>query len=305
MKKFVKEYLSFTRKDRIGILSLVILILLIYFLPLFFSKSGHPVPLRKVTVLAKAVDSLAYKNGAKSVKRVYNDNEYSYQDVPSQNTSYKNGELFQFDPNTIKSDDWRRLGLNDKTIKTINNYLNKGGKFYKPEDLKKIWGMPTGFYDRVKNYIIIPSYQVEGQQSNSKKTESRLTPFNINDADTTTFISLPGIGSKLATRIINFREKLGGFYSTNQIGETYGLQDSIFQKLKSYFLTDGKVKKININTATADELKSHPYIKWNLANAIVAYRKQHGNFTSLEELKNIALVTSEWYEKVVPYLTLE
>ena len=39
----------------------------------------------------------------------------------------------------------------------------------------------------------------------------------INSADTTAFISLPGIGSKLAQRIINFRNKLGGFVKIEQV----------------------------------------------------------------------------------------
>jgi competence protein ComEA len=305
MNKLIKDYLSFSRKDRIGILSLIVLILLVYFLPFFFSKSSQTIPIRKVSVLAKAVDSIASKQKADSVKRYNTENEYFHQEASNKANGYGNGKLFQFDPNTIKSEDWRRLGLNDKTIKIISNYINKGGKFYKPEDLQKIWGMPQGFYERVKNYVVIPSFQSDNQRLVGKKPETKLIPFNVNEADTTTFIALPGIGSKLAIRIINFREKLGGFYSINQIGETYGLSDSTFQKLKPYFLADGKVKKLNINTATAEELKSHPYIKWNLANAIVAYRSQHGNFTSLEELKNIVLVNTEWYDKTVPYLTLE
>ncbi|HYK57132.1 MAG TPA: helix-hairpin-helix domain-containing protein, partial [Flavisolibacter sp.] len=66
----------------------------------------------------------------------------------------------------------------------------------------------------------------------------------------------------------------------------------------------GDVKKLNINTATKDELKTHPYIKWNLANAIVEYRNQHGNFKSLVELKNIVLIDETTFDKIVHYLEL-
>ena len=127
----------------------------------------------------------------------------------------------------------------------------------------------------------------------------------INSADTTAFIMLPGIGSKLALRIINFRDKLGGFYSVDQVGETYGLADSTFQKIRQYLtlkITD--VKKININTATKDEMKTHPYLKWALANAIVEYRTQHGNYSSLEDIKKISLITNDVFEKLKNYLTL-
>ena len=100
---------------------------------------------------------------------------------------------------------------------------------------------------------------------------------DVNTADTTAFVALPGIGSKLALRIVNFRDKLGGFYSVDQIAEIYGLPDSSFQRIKHLLKLDNpSIKKININTASKDEMKLHPYFKWNLANAIVEYRNQHG-----------------------------
>src|SRR4029077_14480458 len=81
---------------------------------------------------------------------------------------------------------------------------------------------------------------------------------DVNLADTSGYISLPGIGSKLSQRIIAFRDKLGGFYSVNQVGETYLLPDSTFQKIKSRLvISDTAVKKININLASVDEMKVH------------------------------------------------
>src|SRR6185437_7375519 len=91
---------------------------------------------------------------------------------------------------------------------------------------------------------------------------------DVNLADTTALISLPGIGSKLAQRIIAFRNKLGGFYSIEQVGETYLLPDSTFQKIKPKLTIVGNnVKQININVASIDEMKAHPYLRYNLANA--------------------------------------
>ncbi len=128
----------------------------------------------------------------------------------------------------------------------------------------------------------------------------------INTSDTSDFISLPGIGSKLAWRIVNFRDKLGGFYSINQIAETYGLPDSTFQKIKPYLkLTEPNVKKININTATVDELKVHPYIRYQLARPIVAYREEHGQFSKPEDLKKIMIVTDDVFLKMAPYLQVQ
>ncbi|RYZ57831.1 MAG: helix-hairpin-helix domain-containing protein, partial [Chitinophagaceae bacterium] len=137
------------------------------------------------------------------------------------------------------------------------------------------------------------------------REERKPVLININEADTAAFISLPGIGAKLSARILSFREKLGGFYSVEQVGETYGLPDSTFQKIKGRLQVDeGRIRKINVNTATKDELKLHPYVRWQLANVIVEYRNQHGAFKSLEELKNIVLIDEGVFEKIRHYLSL-
>jgi len=132
-----------------------------------------------------------------------------------------------------------------------------------------------------------------------------LQPIDVNDADTSIFMALRGIGSKLANRIISFREKLGGFYSIDQISEIYNLPDSTFQKIKPFLRTGTQpVKKININSADAATLRTHPYIRWNLANAIVQYRSQHGEYKSLDELKQIAIITPEIFFRISNYLMI-
>jgi competence protein ComEA len=310
IKESIKAYLTFGKRDRIGVVAVILLIGIIYALPYLFSRKNEPFPAKETSMLVKAMDTLAAKQKADHYSKSSdeNDNEYQYQ--PSQVKSFANGELFQFDPNTLSVEGWQRLGLSEKTSKTIDKYRGKGGKFYKPEDIKKIWGMPEGFYERVKNFIVIASVQNNYSQTNFEKPtyikpEKKVAVVNINEADTTAFIALPGIGSKLAARIVNFRDKLGGFYSVEQVGETYGLPDSTFQKIKASLQLGGDVKKLNVNTATKDELKVHPYIKWNLANAIVEYRNQHGNYKSLDELKNIALINEATFERIVHYLSLQ
>jgi competence ComEA-like helix-hairpin-helix protein len=208
--------------------------------------------------------------------------------------------------------------LRDKTIHTIQNYISKGGRFKKADDLQKIYGLHKNEYDRLAPYIKIESIEstneYAGGTSVKTATEtnkpaiytSRYSIIDINTADTTGFISLPGIGSRLAARIVTFREKLGGFYSIDQVAETYGLPDSTFQKIKQYLkLENTTIKKININTATIDELKAHPYIKYSIANPIVAYRNEHGSFTKLEELKKVMAVKDDVYKKILPYLSLQ
>ena len=177
-----------------------------------------------------------------------------------------------------------------------------------------LWGLHEDEVKRLLPYVRIepmPAKDYNKYPDSEKgkiyeKPTYTITTVDINNADTTAFIALPGIGSKLAARIIAFREKLGGFYKTEQIAETYGLPDSVFQKIKSKLvITGSNVKQFNINTATVDELKTHPYLRYNIANAVVQYRLQHGSFSSVSDIKNIMLITDEVYNKAAPYLTVK
>ena len=321
--EFLKDYLTFTRKERIGILTVVSVILFTLFLPDIVSKTTTNRPIKMDTAWMAAVKRSEIKvhdSSADHYQKNDNENVYVYQ-YDKRKSSYnkndiKKGELFYFDPNTISGSEWKRLGLRDKTIKTIENYRIKGGRFYKPEDLQRIYGLQDDEYERLKLYIKIESGSSKPNDNfASSKSKDEIQPakiyaprysiIDVNTADTSAFISLPGIGSKLAARIITFREKLGGFYSVEQIAETYGLPDSTFQKIRQYLKLDNtSVKKININTATVDELKAHPYIKYSLANPIVAYRNEHGSFSEIEDIKKVMAVTDEIYKKFAPYITL-
>ena len=302
-RQFVDSYLSFSKKDRIGIFIILAIIAIIYLLPRFFAKKEPSNFIEDKDFYAIA-DTLNIKQTREYEK---DENVTGFQYETSIKYDFSKGELFQFDPNDLPPEGWRKLGLNEKTTATISNYRNKGGKFYKPEDVKKIWGLPKGFYARVEGYITISPASNDEKEKFTPGTyvakEKKVWNIEINSADTSALIELPGIGPKLAMRIINFRDKLGGFYSTEQIRETYGLADSTFEKIKSYLHVNVPAKKINVNSARKDELKLHPYIKGNLANAIVEYRTQHGDYKNIEDLKNILIVDEATLDKLSHYLS--
>ncbi|HLF46291.1 MAG TPA: helix-hairpin-helix domain-containing protein [Chitinophagaceae bacterium] len=320
--EFVRDYLSFTRRERIGIITLVILILLVAFYPVFspLNSNSEQVPID--TAWFSTMKKIKM-NTPPDIQSSFQDNDrdenYSSYQYDMSKGSYGNtskGELFNFDPNTLNEAGWQKLGLRDKTISTIQNFLKKGGRFKKSEDLKKIYGLRTNEYERLAPFIKIETFTTKPTDlvSEKKVTEypasknfnAKYSIIEINTADTTAFISLPGIGSKLANRIISFREKLGGFYSIEQVGETYALPDSTFQKIKQWLkLENTTLNKISINTATVDELKAHPYINYSLANPIIAYRNQHGPYSNVEDVKKVMVVTEEIYKKISPYLTTQ
>ena len=321
-QEFVKDYLTFTRKERIGIIVILVLILVIIFLPQVVLKRTSPKSSPIDTAWAVALKKIEKNQPETSEPQSsQGDDEnagYQYDRIKNNFQEQTKRELFYFDPNTISTVDWKKLGLRDKTIQTIQNYLNKGGHFKKPEDLQKIYGLRQDEYERLAPFVQIQNLtgskntettafsKTQNESQTTKTFAPRYSIIDINVADTTGFIALPGIGSKLAARIVNFREKLGGFYSIEQVGETFGLPDSTFQKIKQYLkLENISLRKMNINTTTVDELKAHPYIKWSIANPIVSYRNEHGLFSKLEEIKKVVAVTDEIYNKIVPYLVIQ
>ena len=315
MKNFLSAYFSFTKKERTGIIALIVLILFFLFLPFlypFFIKQKQ----YDHSQFEKQIDSLqTIAQDSSNPKKYYSNKEDddNYQDynepLHKKNDKPLQSELFYFDPNTLNEDGWEKLGVKDKTIQTIQKYLSKGGRFKSPEDIGKIWGLSPELVQRLTPYVKIeninqPSEKQYPQLTYEKKEYKKdIAPIDVNTADSTAFISLPGIGNKLANRIIAFRNKLGGFYTTEQVGETFLLPDSTFQKIKPrLIITNTSVKQININTATIDELKAHPYIRYYVGNAIIQYRTQHGNFSSVNDIKKIMLVTDSIFNKAVPYL---
>ncbi|MEO8824115.1 MAG: helix-hairpin-helix domain-containing protein [Ginsengibacter sp.] len=312
MWKLFTDYFSFTKKERKGIIYAIVIIIIVALSPRFFHFFVKDEPIN-TTEFAKEIsvfqaNSINAKKVSKSKKDYYDDYTPSYiKEEPIKK------ELFYFDPNTASENDWVRLGVRKKTAQTIQKYIAKGGKFYKSEDIRKIYGLNESDAKRLIPYVSIanvkknfPTVQNHYPETNYYPKKIPIQPVDINVADTSAFIALPGIGSKLSKRIIGFREKLGGFYSVDQIAETYNLPDSTFEKIKKYLVPGSKtIKKININSATVEELKAHPYISFSIANAIVQFRQQHGNFKQLNEIRKIMLITDEFFTKATPYLAVE
>ncbi len=318
--KWIKEYFSFTKKERNATILLGLLALLFSLLPTFFPfLVKDEQELTVDTVVQQQLAALEVKSKEPTTEHeTYNDAAL-YQPKESQFEKYRrekfNGTLFYFDPNKATAEEWKRLGLREKTIGTILKYRSKGGKFFKPEDLKRIYGLRPDEVERLLPFVTIEPKEQQQRFSqgetkeptyvNSRKEFTNVA-VDINSADTSVWKQLKGIGSGYAKRIVNFRNKLGGFVSVEQVAETYGLPDSVFQQIKPQLKTNASsLHKININNSSAEELKAHPYIGYSVANAIVQYRKEHGNFSSVTDLQKIGAINDKLYRKISPYLTTE
>jgi competence ComEA-like helix-hairpin-helix protein len=194
-----------------------------------------------------------------------------------------------FDPNLISTDTLLLFGLPQYVVNNINAYRNNNGRFRRKEDLRKIYGLKSDEYEQLAPCIVI-------------SVGNNTDPVDINEADIEQMESLHGIGPVLAERIIKFRNRLGGFYSISQIGETYGLSEETFENIKSKLKISGDVKKVDLNRSESRKLAAHPYISYKQAKTITQYRIQHGDFKSVDQLNLINVLDSAFIHRIRPYL---
>ncbi len=242
--------------------------------------------------------------------------------LPAKVVERKEAVYFSFNPNHLSADSLQLLGVPGWLAERISRYRQKGGVFRKKEDLLKIYGFEESLYAQLEPYINIPAVLAAGREKlppeegsrriNSPKDEgervpvSRL-PININRADSLELQQLKGIGPVLSSRIVKFRNKLGGFVHLDQLYEVYGLDSSLVKELVNvlHLDPDFQPEPIAINTASVEELAAHPYISPAQARLIHSYRTQHGNFTSFNELLNIHTFNSKFVNKVAPYIRFD
>lgn len=233
--------------------------------------------------------------------------------------------LFTFNPNTLDAGGWRKLGLSEKVVRTIHHYREKGGRFYRPDDLRKIYGLHTAEADRLIPYIRIPEYNgdqhgrgaaaytssasgngsyVAPASAASSNSTQRLARIDINTATADDWKRFPGIGDVLGSRITSFRNKLGGFRQIAQVGRTYGVKDSVFNAIKPYLvLNSATIPRLNVNTATEFQLQELPGMPGGMAQTIIAHRWAHGAFTTLAALQPV--VGEKVFQQVNTYLIAE
>lgn len=209
--------------------------------------------------------------------------------------------LFVFNPNTLDSAGFIRLGLKPYVVRTILKYRSKGGKYRNAIAFSKTYGLSPEQFRLLQPYIKIP---VE-EKSFIINNKQELITVELNAADTAQLKRLRGIGDALAKRIVAYRSKLGGFSSVNQLKEVWGIAPEIVQQIIPHVTVDvSRIKKIPINKSGIDRLKNHPYINFYRAKAIYEYRKNNGKILSIEECKTIVdeSLNPQFWDKIEPYL---
>lgn len=149
--------------------------------------------------------------------------------------------------------------------------------------------------------------QINRDTTNHQPRKYERTPItlNLNSADTLDLQQLRGIGPAYARRICNYRNRLGGFCSKEQLREVYGMTEELYNQVATHLAIDTtSLVKLNLNTATFKQLNSHPYLDFYQVKAIMQYRQKCGRFSKKEDLLKVDLIDQETYNKINPYITL-
>lgn len=210
----------------------------------------------------------------------------------------------RFDPNNYTVEDWMKIGLSEKQAQTVLKF-NKYG-FRSVQDMEKCFIFQNeALMEAISDSLFFP--EKPKKESFEKEHILLTTPINLNTASKEELLKLKGIGEFYANKIIEYRERLGGFYRTEQLLELYKFDQEKLKMISPLiYIRLNDVKKINLNEVEAATLKQHPYIRnWNLANSIVKIRLQKGRYQAIGEIKESKLMTEEMYNKLKPYLTVE
>lgn len=303
-KSWLKNYLDFSKSDRNAIIILSILILIAIV----------------ANIIIDHIDFHAQSDFSELEKIM---DEWEASQLSSKKTSQS---LFVFDPNTISEQRLDSLQIPGFIKRNLLNYRKAGGKFRNKTDVARIYGMNDSIYSEIEKFIVIQSQPVAKNTSGKpdidrQGTENRERidkfheandneefPVNViielNSADTTDLLKLNGIGPVFASRILKYRNLLGGFYSGTQLMEVYNFPEETYQSIQSRISVDtAQIKALRINFAGYSELLRHPYLDKKQVEAIIKYRDKNGPFETTDQIYHVNLVDSVTYYKLKPYLS--
>lgn len=228
-----------------------------------------------------------------------------------------------FDPNTADSSTLVHLGFKPWQAKNLLKYRAKGGRYRRPEDLKRLYGMTDSMYQTLQPYIQIVRTEVDSLRMDSMGRDSlwrdtirydsmpkwqhvkKDTILNLRTADTTELKMIRGVGSYRAKQIVRYRDALGGFVRVEQLREVEGMELVADSVMKHFVLDSANVKQLNVNSMGVRQLSRHPYLRFEEAKAIYEFRRRKIKLDSIAQLYDLEALSDETIKKVAPYLNFD
>jgi competence protein ComEA len=298
---FIINQIGFSRKEANGTIILIMILLLVLIAPIFYKGLNE----QSEFINADNQNLLEWhKEISESIRKKPVKQEII------------NPPIDSFNPNKLPKEKWEEFGFSTLISDRIINYLKAGGRFYAPNDLYKIYGIDSSLVSTIAPYISIPSRESRTARSlrptspppphEKNKSNHTIVRKNLNLASQEDLMTIRGIGEKLSNRIKRYGESLGGYHHHNQLHEVYYLDDSIIPIIQQHFHIDSTyIRPLNLNKDSISTLKTHPYLTYNQARAIVNYRNVHGDFKSIDVIKQVKIIPDSTYIKLIPYLSIK
>ena len=317
-----KDFFYFSKGQRIGIIVLMVLIVVAlvvnYTLPYFFQTKPsdgtvflHEAETFKRSLVSRdSLHNVLREQQYEKRQRLFEEQYQKYKILHPFPSFKKNipYSLFTFDPNVVDSTAFVTLGLKPYIASNILKYRHKGGWFKTPADFGKVYGITPEKFKELEPYVTIAEKELTKADSSylKRKEAKKNLMVDLNSADTTLLMQVIGIGRGYAKGIVRFRQQLGGFVSVDQLGEIYGMNQQNLELIRPFCCVNRDlVRKIRVNIASVERLKSHPYLNFYQSKAIYELRRKKGKLKAVTDLNVLPEFTPESLAKINPYLSFE
>ncbi|MCA8831521.1 ComEA family DNA-binding protein [Hymenobacter pini] len=323
LRRAMRRYFGFSRRETSGLVVLLALVLLWLFLPTLLRPA---LPQYNPASDQRQLNQWAAELAARRTTQPPFVSRYPRRSYASRNR-VPQVALAPFNPNSFSALDWQARGLPAWLAERLVKYKNAVGGFRAKEQIRKAYGLSDTTYARLAPYMQLPdqlparspdSYtrNQPGRYGEQKPFETmpgrftrkptRLAAFDVNTADTAQLMQIRGIGRGYARRVVEYRQRLGGFLAEDQLTEIYALRDApdLVDSLRKYtFVAPGFAPTlVDVNNASFDVLQAHPYVGKRLARVLVAFRQQHGPFRQATDLRQIRVLDEATFVKLQPYV---
>lgn len=305
-----KDFFFFSGSQRAGIIVLTVLIVVAVIVSVVIPRILHQSDIdTDDTAFREDIEhfqaSLVQVDSTRSAKRQRY--TWSYERYPERNKPVDKAVIsqrFPFDPNTLDSVGLTELGIPGYIVSNILRYRRKGGYFSTPEKFGAVYGMKPELFAELEPFIVIEDRYLK-EVSAAPGSASDL-PVDLNTADSTQLIQIKGLSRGMARSVLRFRSASGGFVAPEQLKEVYGMTDEVYEQIRPSCTADPTaIRKIQVNKASVDKLRAHPYLNFYQAKAIYELRRRRGKLESMDQLRHLGEIDDLTLKKLAAYFSFE
>lgn len=295
-KKWDSDWLDFSKKARRGAY-----VFLFIFLTLVFGKRIWSELVLKQDF---SVEYYELKSNSVDYFQVFEENAKKSYSSKNKKPQFLAPDTL-FNPNDYKKENWIKLGLSEKQAASIIKFRESGAVFRIKADIQKLFVVSEELYALIQDKIDLPDSLSKEQRKEVFKNY-KPKPMGVNSIGAKKLQYVRGIGPFFANQIIEYRNMLGGFYSFDQILEINRFSPELVDSLKTRcFIDVDKIKKMDLNTVSSEELQGHPYFRLSVARDIVDLRTKKTRFKQVEDILQSEYIDQKLFNRISPYLEIK